>query len=152
MLPGRLSGFDQDVLGADSGIIVKTTYIQALKRRYHSLAAAILLSCISIPKPVYASELVTLADEGEHVEETSSGENAEPADETEEPAGGGRDDIDLADPEQVFQWMEENLPDTLAKWESLSAEWWEALLPSQVCWDFDIIQDFSVYFLGFTWS
>jgi hypothetical protein len=29
---------------------------------------------------------------------------------------------------------------------------WEALLPSQVCWDFDIIQDFSVYFLGFTWS
>lgn len=95
------------------------------------LAAAILLSCISIPKPVYASELVTLADEEEHVEETSSGENAEPADETEEPAGGGRDDIDLEDPEQVFQWMEANLPNTLAKWESLSAEWWETLLPNE---------------------
>lgn len=95
------------------------------------LAAAILLSCISIPKSVYASELVTLADEGEHVEETSSGENAEPADEIEEPAGGGRDDIDLEDPEQVFQWIEANLPDALAKWESLSAEWWEALLPNE---------------------
>lgn len=33
MLPGRLSGFDQNVLGADSGIIVKNNIYSDIKKK-----------------------------------------------------------------------------------------------------------------------
>ena len=46
-------------------------------------------------------------------------------------SGEGRDDLDLNNPAQVFQWMDENLPGTLAELENLPTEWWDSLLPNE---------------------
>jgi len=103
------------------------------------LAAVMLLSGVSTPKQSYAAESSTpegemesKALEPEHSEEPVSEETlSEEIPSKEVPTGGGRSDLDLDDPGQVFRWMEENLPDTLAGLESMPAEWWESLLPNE---------------------
>lgn len=117
------------------------------------MAVVLLLSGITIPKSAYASE--ETASKGTLESETKSPQDAPDTQESssdiqppeaessppesspseaspEETAAGGRTDLDLNNPEEVFRWIAENLPDTPDALEQQPEEWWTSLLPNEL--------------------
>ena len=121
------------------------------------MAVLLLLSGAALPQTTYASDMAAGTDETIDAAPADGTKSASFADEAgrdalpgetppaetppaetlpgetppEETASGGRGDLDLSDSQQVFSWIGENLPATLAGLEALPPEWWDSLLPNE---------------------
>lgn len=69
------------------------------------------------------------ANENTSTSENSAAGESSPANEGS--AADGPKDLNLNEPQEVFRWIAEHLPGSLAELEAMPAEWWDSLLPGE---------------------